>query len=83
MYDTIYLHQRVATIDSERRDVLLERARIAREHPERIAPRRTFVRRLLRGSFAPGKATADATVAAPAVIDARACATGRAAAEAL
>lgn len=48
MYEHPYLTHLVRQADLERQTVLLERERLAREHPERLVSRRGWIHRMLR-----------------------------------
>ncbi len=47
MYEHPYLTHLVSQVDLERQVVMIERARAAREHPERLVPRRSWMDRML------------------------------------
>ncbi|UNK70607.1 hypothetical protein [Microbacterium sp. H1-D42] len=50
MYEHPCLIHRVGQIDLERQEQRLERARIAKEHPERLVARRSWMDRMLHRS---------------------------------
>ena len=68
MYEHPYLIHRAVQLDSERASVDLERARIAREHPERVVPRVRWMDRLL-----PRRSAIDAGVRSSPAVAREAC----------